>query len=160
MMGKRKKRKKNSRLLVALAVLLSCSITPPWKAENEDLRLKLKASIDDCRAARCEHIDLSDVVPQGWDKLTILTPYTEEEKIESILGFSWPQSNNLGISKTESFNVLIFSRNDTVVEWFKFYRSDGDFARITRFSYSPQHATFSVRVDSSNSPPWLYLETP
>lgn len=161
MMEKRKNKIRNNFLLMNIFVtwcVFSCSTGEPLQPEDNGLLLKLKTAIHQSRLTNSNSVDLAAITPFHWEKLTILTPYTEEEKISTLLGFDWPQSKHLGIERTESYNVLVFSRKDTVVSWFRFYRSNGDFANIKEHTYYRNSAVFKIRIDSTNSPPWVYLE--
>lgn len=160
MMELRKKIKINKCFIVFVVIgfITTCATNEPYLKEDLITQEKLKEVIKRLRATDTTYIDLKTLTQFDWDKLTILTPYTDVDSIDALLGFHWPQSRKLGIDETESYNVLIFSKGDSVISWFKFNRSNGDFAKVKSHSFMKSTAIFNFRIDSTNIPPWIYLE--
>ena len=86
-------------------------------------------------------IDLARVGPNDWDRVCILGPYSGNKEAEQVLGFPWDAETNTTITQNDGINVLVFSREETVVVYSEHPLWKGDFSSIA--------STCSARRDAN-----------
>jgi hypothetical protein len=75
-------------------------------------------------------IDLAEIVPAAWDRVCILSPYTNNEQAERVLGFAWDVQSKADIAADEGKVVLVFVRDREVVDYAEHNRGRGDLADL------------------------------
>ncbi|MGV2882478.1 hypothetical protein [Paenibacillus taichungensis] len=80
-------------------------------------------------------IDFKKITGFSWDKVYVFTPYTPEEEINQQLGFNWSKANL--IEYYDSFNLLVFVKENKVVQYVKFPRTNGKFIVESKNEFAP-----------------------
>jgi hypothetical protein len=78
-----------------------------------------------------EVIRLSDLTDFEWEAFVVFGPYTSREAAEAALGFSWPQFERFGLEYSDSFSLLVFTNEGSVVRVEEHPRCKPDFGRET-----------------------------
>lgn len=130
---------------VAAALLSSCSKGDP----------SISAAIaDQFDREAINVIDLSVVGPPGWDRVCMLTPYTNNVVTEKVLGFKWDSDKKTSIGSSDRINVVVFLNGQNVLAFTEHPRNKGDFSGIDSRCVSREQAKFvrAVRDDG-----WTFL---
>lgn len=95
-------------------------------------------------------VQVSSVTHFAWERLFIFGPYTPVDRIQSQLGFQWPEAERTGISASDTFYLFVFVKDGEVVHHFKYPRELGDFQNLgARAFFSPGDDTFEVKRSAS-----------
>ena len=100
-------------------------------------------------------IDLMQAVPTAWDRVCVLGPYSLDEDAERTLGFKWPVESRTDIEEGDGIALLLFVRNDTVVEYVDYPRDQGDFSGLASQCFKSSNAKFRTVPDSREN--WARL---
>jgi hypothetical protein len=92
-------------------------------------------------------VDFPKIAPFDWDRVYFFDPYTDEKTIEEALGFPWPGVTQTTIRSSDSVNLVVLVKGNSVAEWFEHPRRDAELRDIVnREGYSRETARFQVRV--------------
>lgn len=81
-----------------------------------------------------------------WDTLFIFSPYTSINQIHTQLGYKWEEAERTGIDWSETFYLLVFTKDGKVVRYYKFPRTLGDFQNLEGGNvFSKEMAIFEVK---------------
>jgi hypothetical protein len=135
-----------------LQVALGMLIVPLIGCTSETNRFALTLKEKVAQSSKSpREVDLASVTAFSWDRLYIFGPYTPPGMINATLGYDWPEASRTGIEVSDGFNLFVFERSNKVVKYFKIPRLI-DFEGIQYpFRCTRDAASFSVRVDDSNS---------
>lgn len=94
-----------------------------------------------------KEIDIANLTPFNWDKLYIFKPYTLVESMDNELEFDWNIPKNISILHDEIDNLLVFTKNDSVVTYIQWPINKGDFMRVENLKYSYDSAKFVLKKE-------------
>ncbi len=81
-------------------------------------------------------IDLSAAITIfSWDRLYVFGPYTEMSKMEDIIGETWNDHESCVtvISYSDGVALLVFTKNEQVVQCLDYGRDGNDFADLEKY---------------------------
>jgi hypothetical protein len=125
--------------LIALLGLSACATSEA--PSDRGLSDRIAAEVE--RGERAT-VDLAALAPFEWTRLYVFPPYTTEETAENALGFPWPYAWS-AVEHDDTRTFLVLVNGEEVVAAFDHSRGHGDFAGLSRTSYSPDSARFVVR---------------
>ncbi|MBE9033326.1 hypothetical protein IQ266_26690 [filamentous cyanobacterium LEGE 11480] len=64
--------------------------------------------------AETQTIDFATVGPEGWQKMCVLSPYTDNAAAKQVLGVVWDAEKNTKIADNDGIYVLAFVAGDQV----------------------------------------------
>ena len=132
---------------VLLLLLSACDSTTP--TISEELTSQFQSS-------GRTFVNLEKVLPTGWDKVCILGPYSTPKNVYDTLGFDWPLDMLSSIATNDSISLLLFVKNQEVVEFVEHQRRDGDFANLSRQCVARKDATFYHLTNPPKGWPGLF----
>ena len=129
-------------LLAAIGTIIgSLGCAPP-----ATVSARLQAALE--HEAHGEVIRISDLTEFEWERFVALGPYTTREAAEAALGFPWPEFERFGLSSSDSFSLLVFTKDGSVVHVEKHPRCKPDFGRgILQRPLAPEVAVISIKRD-------------
>jgi len=96
-----------------------------------------------------ERLDLGKVGSAEWERVCFFGPYMNDEEASKVLGFSWDLPTGIASSfVSESINVLVFLKGQSVVAYTEHKRSEQDFWRLNGKCFSRDKAIFVRGQDS------------
>ena len=98
---------------------------------------------------RGSEIDLDRAVPERWDRVCVLGPYSVNADAENALGFPWNAEANTSIAMSDGISVLVFAEGQAVVAHGEHPRNKGDFSRVTPDCVPRSRATLVWRPGST-----------
>lgn len=101
-------------------------------------------------------MNLAKVLPNVWDKVCILGPYSTSKHAYETLGFAWPVERQSSISASDKNVLLLFVTNQEIVEFVEHPRRDGDFANLSRQCFAREQATFHHQTNPKKGWPGLF----
>ena len=115
-------------------------------ASSESVSAQLQRALE--HGAPGEVIRVSDLTDFEWELFVAFGPYTTREAAEAALGFPWPEFDRFGLASSDSFSLLVFSNEGSVVHTEKHPRCKPDFDRDTLLRpLSPGAAVLSLDPD-------------
>jgi hypothetical protein len=103
---------------------------------------------------------LAKLTSFDWDKVYVVVPFTNEEEVRQMLGYSWSDFSRTGISYSDGFNLLVFVKSGRVVNYLRQPRNCGDFevsnADLRVSGIERSRAIFSV-IEVDYGEPWLVV---
>lgn len=70
-------------------------------------------------ATGADSFDFATETPFAWDHMYVFGGYSSREKVEQDLGFAWPEYDDTSILWLDSVNLVVFTRGNRVIHWFK-----------------------------------------
>jgi hypothetical protein len=134
-----------------LAVTLSCSFLIGCNLTGQRISKTISASF---QASEVAPIDIAAAAPGDWDRFCVLTPYTNNERAEKVLGFKWDAESNTSIASNDGINVLVFIQENKVAAFAEHPRNSGDFSKMKPSCLKRQSARVVRKPDSNG---WVYL---
>lgn len=101
-------------------------------------------------------VNLEKVLPTAWDKVCILGPHSTPKHAYDTLGFDWPIEMLTSISTDDSIALLLFVKNQEVIQFVEHPRRDGDFANLSRQCVDREKATFYHLTNPPKGWPGLF----
>lgn len=99
--------------------------------QSKKLKIDISTPIDrHLQATPNQPIDLALLGPESWQKVCVITPYSNNESAAKILGFEWDAENLTAIKYSDSITLLVFVESQKVVAFAEHPRSQGDFTKI------------------------------
>lgn len=105
-------------------------------------------------ASQTKAINLALVGPPSWERVCVLTPYTNNERAEQVLGLKWDAEAKTSIAGNDGINVLVFVQGNQVVAYAEHPRNKGDFSQLQPRGLPRARATVSRRLKSGG---WVLL---
>jgi hypothetical protein len=97
-------------------------------------------------------IDLPRSVPQAWQRVCVLGPYSSARDAGALLGFDWNADAHSRVRDHEDAVLLIFASGNIVVGAADYPRADGDLSPLASHCYPRSAARFSVRSGRAIAP--------
>lgn len=138
----------NVRLKLLLLLILSACDSPPSNM-TEELTHQFHSS-------GRTFVNLANVVQDAWDKVCILGPYSTSKHAYDTLGFAWPVEEKSTISTSDHIALLLFVKNQTVLEFVEHPRRDGDFANLSLQCFKREEAIFHHLTNPQKGWPGLF----
>jgi hypothetical protein len=91
-------------------------------------------------------VDLAAAVPGNWDRVCILGPYSNDIAATETLGFEWPAERLTDIEISDSISLLIFVKENAVLNYIEHPRRSGDFSNLRDRCFSRDNSKF-VQID-------------
>ena len=115
----------NVQVLVAALILLA--------ACGEDFRVASRIDLPSVLAHAAANRDtrefrVSEHTDFNWRELVILGPYTNQKAADAALGFHWAGYSDYTSEMSDSFFVMVFVKENSVVRALKIPRCSPDFA--------------------------------
>jgi hypothetical protein len=107
--------------VLAICILLVCT------KSGSDFSKVLEHSARAAVTSTNPLVEISDLTDVPWDKLFIFSPYTPVAKINSQLGYDWPEAEKTHIDSSDTFYLLVFVKDGKVIRNFKLPRRIGEF---------------------------------
>lgn len=101
-------------------------------------------------------VNLVEVLPVPWDRVCMLGPYSDNPAAKKTLGFPWDVEATSSIATNDDIAVLLFVKDNTVVELVEHPRRDGDFANLSRQCFAREAATFHHQTNPKKGWPGLF----
>ncbi|MGB0911340.1 MAG: hypothetical protein ACPGYT_13340 [Nitrospirales bacterium] len=101
-------------------------------------------------------VNLPEVVTIPWDRVCILGPYSNNDSAKTTLGFDWDAESKTSIQTNEGITVLLFVKDQTIVEFVEHLRINGDFANLSRQCFAREKAMFAHQVNPKKGWPGLF----
>jgi len=117
--------------------------------EQATIRSQLKVAID----SPAEIIDLTQIGPPAWSRFCAISPYSDNEAIQAVLGFSWDADENTSIQYSDHIVLLMFVDTNEVFSYVEYPRQYGDFADLSPSCLSRENA----KVAKVQEGDWLRL---
>jgi hypothetical protein len=76
-----------------------------------------------------QEIDFQYLGGSEWTKVCFLGPYNTNSK--NLLGFSWDVTDYTGVLSSDGHNVIIFTNEKKVIDFYVQIRSHGDFHKMS-----------------------------
>jgi hypothetical protein len=90
-----------------------------------------------------ERIDLATVGGAAWQRVCVLGPYSDNSRVEEILGFKWDLAQKApAVVNADGVNVLVFVEGKDVIAHAEHPRDRGDFAQLSGECFDRAAATF------------------
>ena len=133
--------------LVFIFLIISCK--KEIQSNNEFPFENIAGKLDKVLANNTadKQIDIAKLTPFDWEQLYVFKPYTPIREIDSKLGYIWVEAEKTFINQEEEFDLLVFVKNDTVVNYIRWFRNKGDFMRIKSLKYSYDSAKFVLKKE-------------
>jgi hypothetical protein len=97
----------------------------------------------DYAASGNKTIDLPKSVPQPWQRVCVLGPYSTANAARASLGFDWNADAHSNVRDRDTVVLLIFVTRNIVVASTDYPRVDGDLSRLTGKCYPRSEARFT-----------------
>ena len=95
-----------------------------------------------------EVVRIGELTDFEWEFFIAMGPYTNQEAAEAAIGFAWPGFERFDLASSESFSLIVFVNNGSVVRAEKHPRCQPDFSReVLLRPLSPKAAVFSINRD-------------
>lgn len=86
------------------------------------------------------HVDLAQQVTGDWDSVCILTPYTTDTKAALITGLNVADIAGSGIASSDSFQVLVFLKDQALHSQYQVNFSDARFDLTTPWCFDKEQS--------------------
>ncbi len=134
-------------VLLLLLIVSSCDSAP--RTITEEITSQFQSS-------GRTFVNLEKVVPADWAKVCILGPYSTPKNVYDTLGFDWPLDMFSSIATDDSIALLLFVKNQEVVQFVDHPRRDGDFANLSRQCVARKKSTFYHLTNPPKGWPGLF----
>ncbi len=143
-------------IIICSFILIGCSISQ--QKQQKELENNLISAIEKKRGNDKQVIiKLNSLTNFQWDKFYIFLPYSQVEDINKTLGFVWVGASKSTIDVRDGICLLVFVRDNKVVQYLEYPRNHGDFSEIDKpEGFTPEETVFEVR-EVERGEPWLVL---
>ena len=100
-------------------------------------------------------IDLLPFLPDSWNEVCFLGPYTSSDKTRQTLGFEWDSDALTDISINDGKTILVFIKNKQVSYFDSIARDKVDFSVFAGQCISRESAIFLKNSDSVKRNKWV-----
>jgi hypothetical protein len=101
-------------------------------------------------------VNLAVAVPQPWERVCILGPYSDNQAAKRVLGFHWDVERNSSIQTNEGAALLLFVQGNTVVQHVEHRRTSGDFTNLSGRCFVRAAAVFTHVPNPAKGWPGLF----
>lgn len=99
--------------------------------QSKTLKIDISAPINQhLQTTPNQPIDLAVLGPKSWQKVCVITPYSDNESAARILGVEWDAENQTSIQYSDSITLLVFVEAQKVVAFAEHPRRYGDFTKV------------------------------
>jgi hypothetical protein len=120
--------------------------------ENEHLKRVMESTITSNNL-----IKIKDLTDFYWDKLYIITPYSNLKEFANINKIKDIKRINTQVEVTEGINLLIFTYNKKIVSYLNYPTNHGDFEvgkANTKYDFFPGEAIFKIERKNGQIKLW------
>jgi hypothetical protein len=123
-------------LIVCFSACNALKLVPP---------VSISAQISSLAQTEGTVICFADLTDFDWNTVYIFGPYTPATEVSQILGFEWSDYKKIGLESSDTFNLIVFTKDKKILRVEEHPRNRGDFApaSINR-SFSKTSAIFKV----------------
>ncbi|MBR9990040.1 MAG: hypothetical protein KFH98_09805 [Gemmatimonadetes bacterium] len=142
-----------TRVTAGLALLASMSSACMSQSSDSLVFTIEQALVTSPRAA-----DFGRAVEGDWDRVCIFRPRTTYERVDSVLGESWPAVRQTGLETTDDATLIAFVRGTDVLSHVMYPIAKGDFGTPGPeqwYCRSRGNAVFELRQPIDGSIPWI-----
>ena len=105
----------------------------------------LESEVVEVLGTNPEVVDLGREVAGSWDRLCLAPPYTSQDRLDELLGFSWKRgAAGTGIDMLDRATLLVFTDSNKVAAYAMVPRSEGDFVPAAGDCLPRDDAVFTV----------------
>ncbi|MBS7530170.1 hypothetical protein IC619_006625 [Hazenella sp. IB182353] len=94
------------------------------KGLESSLNSAIKTEIDATRRGHTANININDLTNFDWDEAHIVSPYTNQEKLNEQLGMEFRDPSNM--KSRDDIYLMVFILNREVIEYVEIDRVDGE----------------------------------
>ena len=91
-----------------------------------------------------EFIDFSVEIHGNWEKVCVITPYSNNQFAEELLGFKFDIEAKSGISVLDGITLLVVTSENKVVKYFEVSRDNIDFSSLKASCYNKSDSEFKI----------------
>ncbi|MEX2603784.1 MAG: hypothetical protein WD361_06260 [Gracilimonas sp.] len=151
------KRLKNLFIFSGLLLLVNCD-NNNTAGEAIDFQNRLVEVVNTNDYSGNQSIAFGELTTFKWDSVHIFGPYTPSDIIFKRLGFRWDKVEDLSIQSDEINNLLVFTRQNKLVEYVEYPRYKGDFINLDLpQTFSVEEANFVIKEEYYGSQKWLFF---
>ncbi|MEX2603771.1 MAG: hypothetical protein WD361_06195 [Gracilimonas sp.] len=145
-------------LSVFSAFLLLVNCDNNTAGEAIDFQNRLAEVVKTSDSSGNKSISFKELTNFEWDSVHIFEPYTPSDSIFKQLVFRWGKVEELSIRTDEVNNLLVFTRQNKLVEYVGYPRNKGDFINIDLpQTFSVEEANFVIKEEYYGSQKWLFF---
>ena len=139
--------------LVGLAVLAIIGAVASINFEKDKKHRQLLAdrlamAISEYENGAVSAVDFASFAQFEWGTLFVVAPYTPPARIDATLGGFWLGSRLTSIDSSDRIALLVFKKDDNVVQYLEYPRHLADFAAVVRESgYAREESRFIIEQD-------------
>lgn len=122
--------------------------------ENISIKNKLEVDIKHMIDNGKLYISLNDVTDFNWNKLIIISPYMDYERFLKNRKLEYKQINS-PIQVEDDICLLIFYKDNKMLDYVNYKRNKGDFSFNKKKEYSNREAVFSIVLEDNG---WIVLK--
>lgn len=138
---------------LAITVLFFLMLLTACSGDNAQISTQI---VEQLEAKPTAPINLAIVGPSSWERVCVLGPYTNNERVEKVLGFKWDAEAKTSIAGNDGVNVLVFIQDKKVIAYTEHPRNKGDFSKMSPRCLDREEATLVRQADGEG---WVYLVT-
>jgi hypothetical protein len=139
--------------VAGLALLLT--LTTACASQSNDT---LVFTIEQALATSSSGADFANAIDGDWDRVCIFRPRTTYERVDSVIGTSWPEARETGLETGDDATLIAFVRGTSVLSHVMYPIVKGDFGTPGPEQwYCRPHtdAVFQLRQPIDGSIPWV-----
>ncbi|KPV96296.1 hypothetical protein AN214_01642 [Pseudoalteromonas sp. P1-9] len=96
-----------------------------------------------------KQLNLTNTVEGSWQRVCFITPYTDNQRAQKVLGFSFDVEKLTRIKNNDGVTLLVFIEDNQVEHYFETPRSNIDFTRLTPICIDREKAHFKLESNSN-----------
>lgn len=131
--------------LMLSLLLIGCAAGDP------DISAQITAQFD---ATPSAPIDLRHIAGPDWERMCVLSPYTNNQRTAETLGFAWDAERISSIGTDDGIATLVFIHDNEVIAFTEHPRNKGDFVGIQPSCLERTRARF----DRQSRNTWILLK--
>ena len=91
-----------------------------------------------------EFVDLSIEIRGNWKQVCIITPYSNNQSAEDLIGFKFDIETKSKIHTLDGITLLVATDGNKVFEYFEVPRNNLDFSSLKSSCYSKDDSKFKI----------------
>lgn len=96
-----------------------------------------------------KQLNLANTVEGAWQRVCFITPYTDNQRAQKVLGFSFDVEKLTRIKTNDGVTLLVFIEDNQVEYYFETPRSNIDFTKITPICIDRENAHFKLESNGN-----------
>lgn len=141
-------------------MVISLSFSGCFEKENSDLEISFDSLYNNVSAVISDSTNkglvLSELLDFEWNEVHVFKPYSTLETINEQLGFNWKDSSKSNIHESDDFNLLVFTNDQSVVNYLKWPRNMGDFLKLQKTRLTKEQSNFSFLNEKFGDQDWVF----